>query len=1102
MSAHPDLSPQPLPGPPRPAPPRALGGAPPELERAFRLIAFDWDGTAVASRTADASRVGQLITALLEAGTRIAIVTGTNLTHVLNQLKLHLRAASARRLYVATNRGSEVFGFDRRAEPMLLWRREATEEENRKLDAVAEEVRDRIERLTGLPIRIVYDRLNRRKIDLIPEPAWADPPKSAIGELLAATEARLRGGGLRQGLREAFELTERIARELGLADAKVTSDVKHIEIGLTDKADAMAYLFREIATPLAIPASKVLVLGDEFGPIAGFEGSDHKMLDVPQTKGAIVVSVGPEPGGAPENVLHLGGGPARCCAIFEHQIALEQRHGAFAAPRDAAWMIEESGFDVAREHEIESLLAIANGYVGSRGSIAEGSSVSRPATFLSGAFELSTDVSPVPELLVLPDWGRMRFLVEDEPLAVESGVMVQHRRLLDMRRGLLLREGLGHCPSGRVTRLRTVHMASLADRHILLEGVEMTPQNYSGTICVEALLTGHVASASGASHWASFDTGADEGGPRLFGRTRMGLGVAMRSRLELEPASGSTDEAALGWERAAGPTWASERCELPVRIADRRELFRTVAVYSSRDVPDPASAADALSRRVAAGDGANVRALLDDHERAWAERWRRADVEIAGAPRIDRALRFALYHLIGSANPEDPRTSIGARALAGEAYRGHVFWDTEIFMLPFFVHGFPDAARALLQYRHVTLGGARRKAARLGYQGALYAWESADTGDETTPELVVASSGQVMRVLSGLQEQHIAADIAHAVSTYERATGDQTFMREAGLEILLETARFWASRLAVDGAGVAHIDEVIGPDEYHEGVDDNAFTNWMARHNLLSAADALERAAPEDAERLGVASAEIARFRDLAARVYLGFDPETQLIEQFKGFHALEPVDLAAYHPRTLPMDVLLGRTRTQASQVIKQADVVQLLALLWDEMGDRARRANFAYYEPKTSHGSSLSPGTHAMVAARLGLHELAAQYLEQTAAIDLGNNMGNAAGGIHAAGLGSLWQAVVLGVGGMRPAPDDVETLILEPRLLPGWRHLGFPFQWRGRWLRVDVEPGGVEISVEGTAPVPVRSGGQVVRAEPGRRYALARPDDGSEGRWEESR
>ncbi len=1063
-----------------------------ELARPFRLIMFDWDGTAVEGRSADATRVTSLIDRILATGTRVAIVTGTKLQNVLAQLGEGLAIPHRRLLFVAANRGSEVFAFDRRGDPIPVFVRTATPEENAKLDAAATEIVARLTKLTGLSFGLVRDRLNRRKIDLIPTPEWADPPKSAIGALLNATEARLRGAGLGRGVREAFEVSLRVAHELGLPDARVTSDVKHVEVGLTDKRDAVAYLLTEVAAPLAIPSHDILVLGDEFGPLGGFEGSDSKMLDLPGIEGATVVSVGPEPAGAPPSVLHLGGGPARFCELLEDQLDLNRRLGCFATPRDAAWIVEEGGFEVAREHEIESILSLANGYLGTRGSLAEGSSVSRPATFLAGAFEASNDLARVPELVVLPDWGRIRVSVEGEEISVERGTMTGHRRVLDMRRGVLFREGVAHARSGHITAIRTIHAASLANRHLLFEGIELTPSNYSGWVRVETLLSGEVRSASGALHWQSFTPVGSEEGPTLLAHTYSGLSIAIASRSR----AGVSEEPPCFRETTAKSS--SEACMIEVRASLPSQVFREVAIVSSRETNEP----EALARKLRREAGARpFDAQLGDHSAAWQARWRDAAVEIDGAPRLERALRFALYHVLAVANPADPRTSIGARGLAGEAYRGHVFWDADVFVRPFYDHALPAASRAMLEYRYLTLDGARRKAKRLGYEGALYAWESADSGDEATPNYLVTPMGEVLRVRSGELEQHISADVAHAVDAYVRATGDDAFLREGGLEILVETARFWASRAALDEHGVAHIRGVIGPDEYHEDVDDNAFTNALARSNMATAV--------ATATRLGdlglFAPGEAARFTDLARRLHVGIDPETSVIEQFLGFSALEPIDLAQYEPRNVPIDMILGRARTQGSQIVKQADVVQWIAMRWDEIDEKVRRASFLYYEPRTAHGSSLSPGVHALVAARLGLMDLAARYLDETARIDLDDTMANASGGVHVAALGSLWQAIVFGCGGVRPAPFDDDTLILEPHLLKTMRHLGFPLLFRGRRLEIHLEPQGIEVQVEGDRPLSIRAIRRAqpidVSAAPSRRYVLPMGDS-AQGGWQETR
>jgi len=471
-------------------------------------------------------------------------------------------------------------------------------------------------------------------------------------------------------------------------------------------------------------------------------------------------------------------------------------------------------------------------------------------------------------------------------------------------------------------------------------------------------------------------------------------------------------------------------------------------------------------------------------------------VQIVGDDEAQRALRFAVYHLVAAANPAHEHASIGARGLTGQAYRGHVLWDTEIYMLPFYLFTDPPAARALLMYRYHTLGAARWKAKAHGYQGALYAWESADTGEETTPRAVVALDGRVVPILTGEQEHHISADVAYAVWQYWRATGDDDFMVDAGSDILVETARFWASRAQMEADGHAHIRAVIGPDEYHDTVDDNAYTNVMARWNLDRAADAvaiLKRVRPSDwkrmSARLALGEDEPAAWRRIAAALVTGFHPDSGLFEQFEGYFGLEEVDVISHRSCAMPIDVCLGPERIRQSKAIKQADVVALCALLWDEWPRAVHEANFNYYEPRTAHGSSLSPALHALVAARLGDGALARSYLRQAGEIDLANNMGNAAGGVHIAALGGLWQAAVFGVAGLRLREDGIA---LDPHLPPGWTEMRCCVQWRERVLRLTLaaDPARIDVEVDGSGELTVAVvDGPACRGRPGRRYAVSR-------------
>jgi kojibiose phosphorylase len=540
-----------------------------------------------------------------------------------------------------------------------------------------------------------------------------------------------------------------------------------------------------------------------------------------------------------------------------------------APSSDLGWLLVEEGFTLVREHEIESIFAVANGYIGTRASLEEGSRLSKPATFAAGVYANDPASELGPALAVLPDWPHLEITVDGERLSMESGRIIEHRRMLDLRQGVLWREWRQEHSSARITRVRFLRLASLADRHVLLQSVAVTAENYAGRIEFVAGLTlperrGERSPLTVTRDLATVMVLAPETS------VAMATGSAVQPKAEATKSRQrhQTDHVDERW------SWAAGRGETVC-------LDRVVAVYTSRDVADPA---DTTRAHVAMSQERGVPALARDHVDAWSRRWDAAEVQIVDDDEAQRALRFAVYHLVAAANPDDEHASIGARGLTGQDYRGHVFWDTEIYMLPFYLFTDPPAARALLMYRYHTLGAARRKAKAHGYQGALYAWESADSGEETTPRAVVAPDGRVVSILTGEQEHHISADVAYAVWQYWRATADDDFMVDAGAEILVETARFWASRARMEADGHAHIRAVIGPDEYHETVDDNAYTNVMARWNLDRAADAvaiLNREQPTGSKqlsaRLALTEEEPAAWRRIAAALVTGFNPDTGL---------------------------------------------------------------------------------------------------------------------------------------------------------------------------------------------------------------------------------
>jgi trehalose/maltose hydrolase-like predicted phosphorylase len=510
----------------------------------------------------------------------------------------------------------------------------------------------------------------------------------------------------------------------------------------------------------------------------------------------------------------------------------------------------------------------------------------------------------------------------------------------------------------------------------------------------------------------------------------------------------------------AGSGKDAVRWQVVATIGETLTFRRYVVVYTSRDIADPRAAA---TGRVRALRWEDFEAMLAAHAARWDGIWERADVRIAGSPATAQALRFNTYHLV-SAGDHDPRVSVGARALTGRAYEGHVFWDVEIFKLAFYLHTCPEVARCLLLYRHHTLDGARRRARELGYGGACYAWESTVTGDDVTPTTIrLKTTGKDIPIFTGTQQIHVTAGVAHGVWRYWEATRDRDFMRDAGVEILTETARFWASR-GMRGPRHYHLRGVVGPDEYHHSVNDNAYTNWMARFNLERAVEAaawLQREFPHAwaalADRLALATDEPRAWAAMARDLYCPGPNAQGVIEQFEGFFDLEDYPLPREERFKAPISRLFDWDRINRLKLIKQADVLMLLHLFPEAFPREVVAANYHYYEPITDHGSSLSPGIHAAVAARLGLREDAERYWRESLWLDLSDVMTNSALGVHPACMGATWQALVfgfLGVGFTDTGP------VADPgagaRLPAKWRAVSLALTWRGRVHRVEVARG----------------------------------------------
>jgi trehalose/maltose hydrolase-like predicted phosphorylase len=946
-------------------------------ERRFEAVLFDWDGTAVPDRTADASRLRSLVEDLCAEGMEIGVVSGTGVENVDGQLGARPEGPGS--MHFLLNRGSEVFTAGPRG-PELAHRRVATRQEDAQLDRAAELAVEALTR-AGLEVEIVSRRLNRRKLDLIPVAEWADPPKARIAELLAAVEARLAASGV-GNLAEAIGLARRAAGMAGLAHARVTSDAKHVEIGLTDKSDSVRWWLRYLWGS-GVGPGQVLIGGDEFGLLGGTSGSDAKLL-VREADRATAVSVGVEPGGAPAPVIALGGGPERFRDLLADQLA-RRRHGdPPELDADPDWTLRVDGFDPKLERAHESILTLADGYLGTRGTPLGVHPDAAPLVVAAGIYR---GTGADTELRPGPGWNQL-------PLGIDSGRST--RRSLDLHSGLMEQE-IGT----RAGTTRAILFSSLARPG----NVAMRCVGTARTIAdVEPLR------APAATEEESIERGVDHDKHWMWvGDSADSFGAA------------AVDSVADG-------------------VPGRLDRFA-----SYRGGPDAADARAAALKEVGITVDAGFEKLLIEHRRAWAGRWSAADIEIDGDPDLQHSVRVCLFHLMASAAAAG-EAAIGARGLSGPAYRGHVFWETDVFVLPFLAATHPAAARAILEYRARRLPAALDAARRAGRAGARFPWESAATGADVTPSAAVDRAGRQVRIHTGLLEEHIVADVAWAASCYEDWTGDDRFRERSGAALMIETARYWCSRIELDREGRGHIRRIIGPDEYHVAVDDNAYTNVMARWNLRRAA----RLAPR--HRAGIEADERRAWLAKAETLVDGFDPVTGLYEQFAGFHALEPLLIAKLAPRRpVSADLLLGLERIGSSQVVKQADVLMLHHLVPDQVAPDSLAANLSFYEPRTAHASSLSPGVHASLMARCGRMDEALDWLRLTARIDLDDLSETTGGGVHIGAMGTVWQAIAWGFAGLRP---EGGSLRIDPRLPEEWRALRLRLRFRGAILRLEVE------------------------------------------------
>ena len=748
----------------------------------------------------------------------------------------------------------------------------------------------------------------------------------------------------------------------------------------------------------------------------------------------------------------------------------------------SGWSIEQHSFDPARQRVWESLFSLGNGHFGGRGTHEERySGDSLLGNYLAGVYypdptRVGWWKNGYPDYFAkvpnAADWTPIRIELDGQQLDVATATLDQFHRRLDMRRGVLERTFRARLGAWTV-EVTARRFVSIVRRHlaVLTYDVDVIDAPTSGTLTVECAVDGNVTNE---------DSNYDEGFWDPVGSTiegRRGVVTSSTKKTHFVAATAMDVQVSRDGEPIAAPTssthraaWTSCRDDISIAAGSRIVVSKLVANVTSRDVP--ATPHDATALIAAAYSELDIASdiglgeLRAEHEARWEQIWDDADVVIDGDPAVQEGVRFAIFQLNSTFTGDDPELNIGPKGFTGEKYGGVTYWDTEAFCLPFYLAtAEPEVSRNLLVYRRRHLDSAIANAKKLGFTGgaALYPMVTIN-GEECHNEWEIT-----------FEEIHRNGAMAFAIFDYIRATGDERYLVEGGLEVLVAIARFWAQRLTWSTQRNAYVLlGVTGPNEYENNVDNNWYTALMAQWTLRYAADAVERATAIDADRAGavlatwtVAESEPATWRDIAEQQYLPIAGNDGVFLQHTNYLDKELLTVDDLDPAERPLNHHWSWDRILRSCFIKQADVLQGLWVLGDRFDDDTIARNFDFYEPRTVHESSLSPSIHAVLAARLGRIDKAHEMLQRSARLDLDDINHDTADGCHTTSMAGTWLAAVQGFGGMRVIDD---TLHLRPQLAPGWNRLAFSIRFRARRLRIEARPDGTDVTLRSGAPLTV--------------------------------
>lgn len=729
------------------------------------------------------------------------------------------------------------------------------------------------------------------------------------------------------------------------------------------------------------------------------------------------------------------------------------------------WSIIEKDFDKDWMGNAETIFSLSNGFIGMRGMFEEGRPAIEAGTFCNGFHETWQIVhaeeaygfAQTGQTIVnAPDTTLLKLYVDDEPLFLPTARLTEYQRSLDFRTGVLDRRMNWSSPAGKQVSIRSQRLVSLEHRHLGAIQFEIVLDTDAPVVVSSQLLN---RQDSRAEDEPAFANGKDPRRARGFSQRVLNARSHVESDLRVATGYRTTNSGmtiGVGMDHIITTenvhytqrSWSEDLSKVVFVVEAKAGVPITITKFftyhTSRSVPTP-ELVDRCVRSLDRAVRSGFNELVEAQQAYLSHFWSRSDVVVEAEPRVQQAIRWNLFQLC-QASARAETTGIPAKGLTGQAYEGHYFWDTEIYVAPFLTFTEPRIARNLLRFRHSMLDKARERARELSESGALFPWRTIN-GDE-------ASSYYA----AGTAQYHINADIAYALKHYVQTRGDEDLLAEVGVEILVETARMWIDLgFFSPDTGAFHIHGVTGPDEYTTVVNDNTFTNLMARANLRYAAETvpwLREARPEAFSHLvhetGVTDEEVLLWQSAADAMYVPYDETRGINPQDDNFLEKEKWDFANTPKSHYPLLLHYHPLVIYRHQVIKQADVALALVLLGDEFSIEQKRRNFDYYDPLTTGDSSLSACMQSILAAEIGYEEKALEYFQYALFMDLANVAGNVIDGVHIASTGGVWMALTYGFAGMRTYQG---RLTFDPRLPQEWKRLSFPIRFHDCRISVDL-------------------------------------------------